>query len=134
MIKEPSCQNQKFGHNFPYPGVNCLNCGIGQYELNKIGRGRKKPGNLKESLGKRLAEKGKFLHSKEHLLADEISRYFREEKKFGMYLGIIKRTGFSETLRAFSETKQSKIPEKDKVKLFMWKIKQLKTAEIINFK
>lgn len=128
QTKTPSCQNQKFGHNFPYPGTNCLNCGIGQYALTKTARTRsgEKTGNLKESLGKRLAEKGKFLHSKEHLLADEISRYFKEEKRFGMYIGVIKRIGFSEAYRAFSEVKQSKIPEKDKVKLFMWKVAQVK--------
>ncbi len=98
--------------------------------MSKTGRGGKKNGNpisrLAESLGKRLDSKGKFLHSKEHLLADEISKHFKEEKKFGMYLGIVKRIGFNETYRAFSETKQSKIPEKDKIKIFMWKIKQLK--------
>lgn len=132
MKTPPSCQNQKFGHNFPYPGANCLNCGIGQYELNKTGRGRKKNGDLRESLGKRLAEKGKFLHSKEHLLADEISRYFREEKRFGMYIGVIKRIGFNAAYGAFSEVKQSKIPEKDKVKLFMWKVKQLKPEKSLS--
>ncbi len=120
----PSCENQKFGHNFPYPGTNCLNCGINQYALSKTGRGRKKSENLKESLEKRRGAEGRFLHSKEHLLADELARYFKEEKKFGMYLGIIKRIGFNDAYRIFSEIKQSKVEEK--VKLFMWKVKQFK--------
>lgn len=37
---------------------------------------------------KTLKERGKYLHSREHLLADDLSRMMREEKKFAAYLGI----------------------------------------------
>jgi len=66
----------------------------------------------------KLPPKNKNLHSKIHLLADEISLFFGERKKFGMYLGVIKRIGFDQTCRIFGEIKESKA--KDPKKLFMW--------------
>lgn len=70
----------------------------------------------------KLPLKNKNLHSKIHLLADEISLFFGERKKFGMYLGVIKRTGFDQTCRIFGEIKESKA--KDPKKLFMWKTRK----------
>lgn len=64
------------------------------------------------------------LHTKNHLLADEISRYFNEPKKFAMYLGVIGHVGFDRAYRIFAEIKQSKA--KTPAKLFMWKVGQLK--------
>lgn len=66
----------------------------------------------------------RYLHTKNHLLADEISQYFNEPKKFAMYLGVISRIGFQRAYRIFSEVKQSKV--KTPGKLFMWKVGQLK--------
>lgn len=115
------CKNKKFGHNFPYPGAKCLNCGI---EQNKVSdRYLKKIGvNPRDNLRKSTIKKN--LHSQNHLLADDISKYLNEPKKFAMYLGIICRVGFETANRIFSEIKQSKA--KDKTKLFMWKVKNLK--------
>lgn len=62
------------------------------------------------------------IHSEMHLLAEEISRYFNEPKKFGMYLGVLKKIGVRTGRRLFSETKQSNVDEP--VKIFMYKIKQ----------
>ncbi len=113
------CKNKKFGHNFPYPGAKCLNCSI---EQNKISdRGLKKINGI--NVNPRDNALRKKLHSKNHLLADEISKYLNESKKFAMYLGITCRIGFETANRIFSEIKQSKA--KDKAKLFMWKIKNL---------
>jgi hypothetical protein len=34
MITEAKCKGQKFGHNFPFTGSDCLNCGVNQRELS----------------------------------------------------------------------------------------------------
>ena len=64
----------------------------------------------------------KNLHSERHLLAEELSQYFGEPKKFAMYLGIIKKIGIRTTHRILSEIKQSNA--KKPVKLFMYQVKQ----------
>jgi len=64
------------------------------------------------------------LYSKNHLLADDISKYLSEPKKFAMYLGIIKNIGYDAAYQIFSEIKQLK-KAKNKAKLFMWKVKQI---------
>lgn len=66
----------------------------------------------------------RYLHTKNHLLADEISRYFKEPKKFAMYLGVIGRVGFHRAYQIFAEIKQSKA--KTPAKLFMWQVGQIK--------
>lgn len=70
----------------------------------------------------RLPKRNKNLHSKTHLLADEVSQFFNERKKFAMYLGIIKRAGFDKAYQAFQEIKQSDAKEPEK--LFMWKMRK----------
>lgn len=74
---------------------------------------------LKEKLP---AEKNKNIHSDIHYWADTISTAFGERKKFGMYLGIIKRIGAAEARRVFSEIKQSDCANPGK--LFVWKTKK----------
>jgi hypothetical protein len=115
MIAE--CYGQKFGHNFPYPGAKCLNCGVNQNYLSQ-----NKVGGVSRITAKIIQPK-KNLHSKIHLLADELSKYFHEPKKFGMYLGVAKRIGFAKAQQIFAEVKDSKAREPKK--LFMWKVKQL---------
>ncbi len=73
---------------------------------------------------KKKKKTARYLHTKNHLLTDEISRYFNEPKKFAMYLGVIYRIGFNRAYQIFSEIKQSKA--KTPAKLFMWKVEQLK--------
>lgn len=75
-----------------------------------------------EKINFKIPERNKNLHSKIHWLADEISVFFNERKKFAMYLGIIKRIGFDKAYQIFQEIKQSKA--KEPKKLFMWKIRK----------
>ncbi len=72
--------------------------------------------------------RNKNLHSKIHWLADEISAFFNERKKFAMYLGVIKRAGFDKSYQIFQEIKQSEA--KEPKKLFMWKMRQNRDANI----
>lgn len=111
------CSGQKFGHNFPYPGANCLNCGVNQNNLSQ------NQNRVNYQLAPKIIQPKKNLHSKIHLLADELSKYFHEPKKFGMYLGVAKRIGFAKALQIFAEVKDSKAREPKK--LFMWKVSQL---------
>jgi len=71
-------------------------------------------------------KKDSKIHSKEHDLAKQICDYFGE-KKFGMWLGIIKRKGLENVYTAFAETKQSNA--KTPVKILMWKLKDKKKDE-----
>ncbi len=61
----------------------------------------------------------KNIHSEAHYWADVISSAFGERKKFGMYLGIIKRVGVPAARQIFSEINESKATEP--AKLFLWK-------------
>ena len=64
----------------------------------------------------------KKIHSEIHYWADVISSAFGEKKKFGMYLGVIKRIGVDKAQRIFTELKKSKVDNPGK--LFIWKSKQ----------
>jgi hypothetical protein len=46
-----------------------------------------------------------FIHSEEHLIADDISKYCGEPKRFNLYLGIILRIGKHRAYQIFSELK-----------------------------
>jgi len=74
------------------------------------------------TLKERVANQNKNLHSELHYWADTISKAFGEHKKFGMYLGIIKRIGVSDAKRIFAEIKDSNC--KSPAKLFVWKTKK----------
>jgi hypothetical protein len=76
---------------------------------------------MKEMLAKRIGEvkPNKNLHSELHAVVDEISSYFGERKKFGMYLGTVKRIGVERARRIFAEVKDSGAT--DPRKLFIWK-------------
>jgi len=84
------CKNQRFGHNFSYPGAKCLNCRVSQTELSSLA---KRTGLPKKKNDMRT------IHSREHLLAKDISEAFNEKESFAMYLGVIKRMGFDKALQ-----------------------------------
>lgn len=58
-----------------------------------------------EKIKERKPERG--IYGPMHALAKEISEYFGEPKKFGMYLGIIKNIGLRHAYQIFSKIKQS---------------------------
>ena len=68
----------------------------------------------------------KRLHSEAHVLADEMSAYFNERKKFGMYLGVIKRLGIPKARSIFAELKAESANIGNPRKLFMWLAKNPK--------
>jgi hypothetical protein len=47
-----------------------------------------------------------FIHSEEHLIAADISKYCGEPKRFNLYLGTILRIGKQKAYQIFSEMKQ----------------------------
>ena len=59
------------------------------------------------------------IHSDAHALADEISTYFNERKRFAMYLGVIKRMGVTQARTLFAEVKADANAQSPR-KLFMW--------------
>jgi len=67
-------------------------------------------------------KQNKNIHSDIHYWTDVISSAFGERKKFGMYLGIIKRIGVDRARQIFAEIKESNIDNPGK--LFVWKSKQ----------
>jgi hypothetical protein len=67
----------------------------------------------------------KNIHSEIHYWADVISTAFGERKKFGLYLGIIKRVGVSRARQIFGEIQESN-PD-NPAKLFVWKTSQRAT-------
>jgi len=111
---EAPCKGKKFGHNFAFVGGPCLNCGISQNELSK----EFKPKKIKEVI-KKPSDPAKGIHSATHALAKDISEHCKEPKKFGLYLGIIKRIGHDKAYQIFSEIKQSKTI-KSRAKIFMY--------------
>lgn len=119
------CYGKKFGHDFA--ADICLKCGVSQRELSHP---VKKIEKLKYNL---IRKENKHLHADIHYATDEISNFFRERKKFGMYLGIIKRIGTEKAWRFFSEIKQNMEEAKksgkvleNPAKLFIWKTKNKK--------
>jgi len=81
---------------------------------------------LKKSAGKK---ENKNIHSEAHALADEISTYFGEKKRFGMYLGIIKRVGVAQARAHFSRIRSESANVKDPRKIFMWMTRKTKPPE-----
>jgi len=82
--------------------------------------------SIKSNLQGRVQKKRNLnLHSEIHALADEISSYFGERKKFGMYLGVIKRIGVTRARAIFSEVRDGNA--RDPHKLFIWQSQQIKT-------
>jgi len=78
--------------------------------------------NIKKIIKPR--QQNKNIHSEIHYWADVISAAFGEQKKFAMYLGVIKRIGAKEAQRIFSEIKQDNAENPGK--LFIWRSKEVK--------
>lgn len=74
-------------------------------------------GVIKRTMGQKP---NKRLHSEAHVLADEMSAYFGEKKKFGMYLGVILRLGVSQARAIFAAIKSEPANVQNPRKLFMW--------------
>lgn len=66
------------------------------------------------------------LHSEAHVLADEISSFFNERKRFAMYLGIIKRLGVPLARAIFAQVRSDSGAVDNPRKLFMWLAKRQK--------
>ncbi len=66
------------------------------------------------------------LHSEAHVLADEISAWFNEHKRFAMYLGVIKRLGVAKTRAIFATVKSDAARIENPRKLFMWLTRDVK--------
>jgi len=62
----------------------------------------------------------KRLHSEAHVLADEISAYFNERKKFGMYLGVIKRVGVPKARALYAAIKSEGGNVRNPRRFFVW--------------
>ena len=77
----------------------------------------------------------KHLHSKEHLLADDLSRMMREEKKFAAYLGIA-RLYYESDLRALARRVLEKedLPPEARGKYFFAALKGLPKKSGVKFK
>lgn len=113
-----SCQGERFGHNFPYTGACCLDCGISQDTLSG------KYNDKTRSIEPMLRPENKKMHSPAHLLADEIIHSFSEPKRFAMYLGVINRIGVIRSRQIFQELQASHHTITSKRKLFMWHAKE----------
>ena len=125
MNQNALCYGQRGGHNFPFPGGNCLNCDVNQNDLS--GRVQKKvmAGIARPSYPQKPA---KGMHSELHLLVDNLRKQFGETAKsgrgsFGFYLGHLKRIGFQEAYTLWREVAQAKCNNPGR--LFWWKYKQL---------
>jgi len=79
--------------------------------------------NISKILKKKTVKKpqNKNIHSELHYWTDIISSHFGEKKKFGMYLGVIKRIGIERAKQIFAEIKDSNVDNPGK--LFVWKSK-----------
>ena len=97
-----------------------MNCGINQNDLSK----KLKPKKIKDAIKKPI-NPTKGIHSEIHALAKDISEYCKEPKKFGLYLGLIKRIGKDRAFQIFGEIKQSK-NIKSRAKVFMYLSRDIK--------
>lgn len=60
------------------------------------------------------------LHSEDHMLAKEIAEFCQEPKKFGMFLGVIKRIGPDKARYILGNIKDRITPAREPGKMFMW--------------
>ena len=76
----------------------------------------------------RMSKPNKKLHSPMHLLIDDIINEFNDKRKgaFGFWLGLTKGMRTSVVYFKFREVKASDVPPDEKIKLLVWKIKELR--------
>jgi hypothetical protein len=63
----------------------------------------------------------KNIHSRLHFVVDEMTTYFGEKKKFGVYLGLVKRVGIQNAYDIYSRFKEN---GDRRAALFFWHLKQ----------
>jgi hypothetical protein len=80
---------------------------------------------ISASLKKKLPEKSKYLHSPNHLLADELSKKFQDPKHFGFYLKMATRFDHSILRKLAAEVLEQK-NVKTPAKLFAYLLKEKK--------
>ncbi len=75
-------------------------------------------------------QKNKSIHSSKHALAKELCEYFHEEKDYRKYLGICFRHPEEKIRQIFAEIKSDaeRNPKVVPVKLFFWKVRELKKS------
>src|SRR3990167_9513295 len=98
------CENGE-RHNFA--GGKCIKCRAFQNPIKKAVITRNEP--------------IKGIYTQEQDLTRTLANYFNEPKKFGMYMGIVKKQGMEKCYKIYSELKERSIKSG---KLFMWLIKQ----------
>lgn len=80
-------------------------------------------------------ERNKYLHSKEHLLADDLSRATLEPKKFAAYLGIAKLYYESDLRRLMRYVlEKENLPPEARGKYFFAALKGLSKKKGVKFK
>lgn len=77
--------------------------------------------SMKDLMSKRAVKPNKNLHSPAHVLADEITKAFGEQKLFGRYLGVILRVGVVRARTIFRTIRQDGAKEPGKLFMFLCK-------------
>lgn len=125
----PECQGQMLGHDFPYTGANCTQCGVNQTELSGGGLRRATPSisNAFDMARFRAQPKPiRGIHSEIHSLVQEARVQFGETAKkgvgsFGYYLGFFKRLGALRVRQLLAEAKEAADPKRS----FWWKVGEM---------
>lgn len=120
----PTCAGQLHGHDFPYTGANCSNCGVNQGVLSGVEPEKRSP-PAKAFAGLKLERKTppRGIYTELQLLVLETRTRFGEtatkgKGSFGFYMGFFQRLGI-ETVRMFlADLKDVSDPKR----LFWWKI------------
>ena len=101
-LGQSSCKGKTHGHNFV--GQVCIACAATQQEVNALFRG---PGPVKTAprIEYTPKEQQKGMHSELHALARDFSELAGEPKRFGQYLGVIKRIGLPRSYLLYSQAK-----------------------------
>ena len=108
------CENGE-RHNFA--GGKCIKCRASQNPIKKVEWliSNQSPVEIKKN------EPIKGIYTQEQDLVRTLANYFNEPKKFGMYMGIVKKQGMEKCYKIYSELKEQSIKSG---KLFMWLIKK----------
>ncbi len=92
-MENSPCKNQRFGHNFPYTGADCLNCKVNQRELSNP-KSKKTIGAHIDIIKKRvddLKKSGARVQATyKQELAAETAKKLDDLKSIGIYLRLFK--------------------------------------------